>query len=234
MPIPQYWHNACPRYKQKLRDWLGEMAFNEFLRHIRPDLSLDVISDWWDWSLREGRKSLQYIFQELAQMVRDYDPVYWSDEIVPSVYSALPVQKPVVIPFIEQPFAAEDLYSPCEFHNNQQEEAGEYNILQITQTQTPYFITPDSQGFSQDFSQEGFSLECFSQPDLSQGFSQGFSQQSFSQDFSQPNSLEDEEPEFNIHVTPSQITHVLRKKRFRPSFESRNFYIRPFRRPLHN
>lgn len=218
MPIPQYWHNACPRYKQKLRDWLGEMAFNEFLRHIRPDLSLDVISDWWDWSLREGRKSLQHIFQELAQMVRDYDPVYWSDEIVPSVYSVLPVQKPVVIPFVEQHIADEDLYSQCKFHNNQQEEAGEYNVLQITQSQTPYFITPDSQeGFSQDFSQQSFSQ---------QDFSQGLSQQGFS--------LEDEEPEFNIHVTPSQITHVLRKKRFRPSFESRNFYIRPFRRPLHN
>lgn len=218
MPIPQYWHNACPRYKQKLRDWLGEMAFNEFLRHIRPDLSLDVISDWWDWSLREGRKSLQYIFQELAQMVRDYDPVYWSDEIVPSVYSVLPVQKPVVIPFIEQPFAAEDLYSPCEFQNNQQEEADEYNMLQITQTQTPYFITPDSQeDYWEDFSQQEFS-----QQDLSQSLSQ--------KEFSQQHSYNDEEPEFNIHVTPSQITHVLRKKRFRPSFESRNFYIRPFRR----
>ena len=222
MPIPQYWHNACPRYKQKLRDWLGEMAFNEFLRHIRPDLSLDVISDWWDWSLREGRKSLQHIFQELAQMVRDYDPVYWSDEIVPSVYSTLPVQKPVVIPFIEQPFAAEDLYSPCEFHNNQQEEADEYNMLQITQTQTPYFITPDSQeDYWEDFSQQEFS-----QQDLSQSLSQ--------QEFSQQHSYNDEESEFNLHVTPSQITHVLRKKRFRPSFESRNFYIRPFRRPLNN
>ena len=65
MPIPQYWETASPAYKQKLRDWLGEMAFNEFLSHIRPDLSLDVISDWWDWSLREGRKGIQHIFQEL-------------------------------------------------------------------------------------------------------------------------------------------------------------------------
>lgn len=219
MPIPQYWETASPAYKQKLRDWLGEMAFNEFLSHIRPDLSLDVINDWWDWTVRNANKGLQHIFQELAQMVRDYDPVYWSDEIVPSVYSAFPVQKPVVIPFVEQHIADEDLYSQCEFHNNQQEEAGEYNMLQITQSQPQQFITPDSQ---QDFSQ-GLSHQSFSQPDFSQeGFSQGLSQQGFS--------LEDEEPEFNIHVTPSQITHALRKKRFRPSFESRNFYIRPFRK----
>ena len=221
MPTPQYWDTASPAYKQKLRDWLGEMAFNEFLSHIRPDLSLDVINDWWDWSLREGRNGLQRIFQELAQMVRDYDPVYWSDDTVTTTTlysSALPVQKPVVIPFVEQSFADEDLYSPCEFHNNQQEEADEHNMLQITQSQPQHFITPDSQGLSQSFSQ-GFS-QGFSQEGLSQqSFSHGFSQQDFSQ-----------EPEINIHVTPSQITHVLRKKRFRPSFESRNFYIRPFRR----
>lgn len=212
---PQYWETASPNYKQKLRDWLGDMAFNEFLGHVRPDLSLDVISDWWDWSIRESSKGLQHIFKELAQMIRDYDPVYWSDEIVPTVYSSMPVH----IPIVEQHIADDEalLYSPCEFdYNNQQEaDADEYNFLQITR-QTPDGFTPESLSLSQQEEQE-FSLH----PDSLQQEEESTSHY-------------DEEPEFNLHVTPSPITHILRKKRFRPSFESRNFYIRPFRKLIKN
>ncbi len=214
---PQHWDTAPLTYKQKLRDWLGDMAFNEFLSHMRPDVSLDLISDWWNWSVRESSKGLQHIFKELAQMVRDYDPVYWSDDIVPTVYSAAS-SLPMHIPIVEQHIADDDLYSPCEFDNNNQpdDDAEEYNFLHITR-ETPDDYTPESSSSSSQQEEDEFSLQEFSQ-----------------QEFSLQEEAE-EEPTFNLNVTPSPInTHILHKKRFRPSIESRNFYIRPFRRPSMN
>jgi len=214
MPTPQHWDDASPQYKQKLRDWLGEMAFNEFLSYIRPDLSLDVINDWWNWSLSGSRKSLQHILQEFAQMVRDYDPVLWSDEIVPNISMAKSLP-PVTAPFVEQTFE-EEPYSQFEFHNPQDNGDDEHLFLQITQTPPQYWVTPDSQQEYWQHSQQVFAQYEEEEPSFSP-----VSQEWYSSG----------EPEFNIHVTPSQNTYVLRKKRFRPSLESRNLYIRPFRRP---
>lgn len=119
MPTPQHWDDASPQYKQNLRDWLGEMAFNEFLSYIRPDLSLDVINDWWNWSLCGSRKSLQHILQEFAQMVRDYDPVFWSDDVVPNISMANSLPPVTTAPFVEQTFDEEPPYSQFEFYNPQ-------------------------------------------------------------------------------------------------------------------
>ena len=71
------WSDASENFKKNLKNRLGDIAYREFLRHVTNDCSLDVINDWWRWSMLTHEKN---IHQELFRMVSDYDPVTWSDE----------------------------------------------------------------------------------------------------------------------------------------------------------
>ena len=71
------WSDASENFKKNLKNRLGDKAYREFLRHVTNDCSLDVINDWWRWSMLTHEKN---IHQELFRMVSDYDPVTWSDE----------------------------------------------------------------------------------------------------------------------------------------------------------
>jgi len=71
------WSDASENFKKNLKNRLGDKAYREFLRHVTNDCSLDVIHDWWRWSMLTKDKD---IHQELFRMVSDYDPVTWSDE----------------------------------------------------------------------------------------------------------------------------------------------------------
>lgn len=71
------WSDASENLKKKLKNRLGDKAYREFLRHITNDCSLNVIHDWWRWSMLTKDKDIN---QELFRMVSDYDPVTWSDE----------------------------------------------------------------------------------------------------------------------------------------------------------
>ena len=71
------WSDASENFKKKLKNRLGDKAYREFLRHVTNDCSLDVINDWWRWSMLTRDKDIN---QELFRMVSDYDPVTWSDE----------------------------------------------------------------------------------------------------------------------------------------------------------
>ena len=71
------WLDASENFKKNLKNRLGDIAYREFLRHVTNDCSLDVINDWWRWSMLTHEKN---IHQELFRMVSDYDPVTWSDE----------------------------------------------------------------------------------------------------------------------------------------------------------
>jgi len=71
------WSDASENFKKNLKNRLGDKAYREFLRHITNDCSLDVIHDWWRWSMLTKDKDIN---QELFRMVSDYDPVTWSDE----------------------------------------------------------------------------------------------------------------------------------------------------------
>jgi len=71
------WSDASENLKKKLKNRLGDKAYREFLRHITNECSLDVINDWWRWSMLTRDKDIN---QELFRMVSDYDPVTWSDE----------------------------------------------------------------------------------------------------------------------------------------------------------
>jgi hypothetical protein len=71
------WSDASENFKKNLKNRLGDIAYREFLRHVTNDCSLDVINDWWRWSMLTHEKD---IHQELFRMVSDYDPVTWSDE----------------------------------------------------------------------------------------------------------------------------------------------------------
>ena len=71
------WSDASENFKKNLKNRLGDIAYREFLRHVTNECSLDVINDWWRWSMLTKDKD---IHQELFQMVSDYDPVTWSDE----------------------------------------------------------------------------------------------------------------------------------------------------------
>ena len=71
------WSDASENFKKKLKNRLGDKAYREFLRHVTNDCSLDVIHDWWRWSMLTKDKDIN---QELFRMVSDYDPVTWSDE----------------------------------------------------------------------------------------------------------------------------------------------------------
>jgi hypothetical protein len=78
------WSDASPNFKKNFKDWLGDIAYREFLRHVSYDCSLDVINDWWHWSKQTTIQDVNYIYQELFRMVREYDPVTWSDDPLPS------------------------------------------------------------------------------------------------------------------------------------------------------
>jgi hypothetical protein len=71
------WSDASENFKKNLKNRLGDKAYREFLRHVTNECSLDVINDWWRWSMLTKDKD---IHQELFRMVSDYDPVTWSDE----------------------------------------------------------------------------------------------------------------------------------------------------------
>ena len=71
------WSDASENFKKILKNRLGDIAYREFLRNVTNDCSLDVINDWWRWSMLTKDKD---IHQELFRMVSDYDPVTWSDE----------------------------------------------------------------------------------------------------------------------------------------------------------
>ena len=71
------WSDASENFKKNLKNRLGDIAYREFLRHVTNECSLDVINDWWRWSMLTHEKN---IHQELFRMVSDYDPVTWSDE----------------------------------------------------------------------------------------------------------------------------------------------------------
>ena len=71
------WSDASENFKKNLKNRLGDKVYREFLRHITNECSLDVIHDWWRWSMLTKDKD---IHQELFRMVSDYDPVTWSDE----------------------------------------------------------------------------------------------------------------------------------------------------------
>ena len=71
------WSDASENFKKILKNRLGDIAYREFLRHVTNECSLDVINDWWRWSMLTHEKN---IHQDLFRMVSDYDPVTWSDE----------------------------------------------------------------------------------------------------------------------------------------------------------
>jgi hypothetical protein len=71
------WSDASENFKKNLKNRLGDKAYREFLRHVTNDCSLDVIHDWWRWSMLTKDKDIHL---ELFRMVSDYDPVTWSDE----------------------------------------------------------------------------------------------------------------------------------------------------------
>lgn len=77
------WSEAPPNLKKNFKDWLGDLAYAEFLRHVYHDCPLDVIYDWWHWSKQTTIKDVNYIYQELFRMVRESDPVTWCDDPLP-------------------------------------------------------------------------------------------------------------------------------------------------------
>jgi hypothetical protein len=181
---PSFWSDASANYKQQLRNRLGNQAYNEFLHHARPDLSLEVINDWWDWSIRESRrKGLQYVLQELIKMVCEYDPVYWSDDIVPS---------PPPSHFPSDELAAQSFEcTPFRFENA--DENFHISSNRMVELSCGDLCIPD---FEYQSMQNQFSLS------------------------------------FDSSISYETRTFQMRSKgikRFRPSFQSRNLYIRPFR-----
>jgi hypothetical protein len=217
--IMSCWSDASPNFKKNFKDWLGDIAYREFLRHVSYDCSLDVINDWWRWSKQTTIQDVNYIYQELFRMVREYDPVTWSDDPLPS---SAPSKPSFLVPcttkcIVENTFA---LSSPdCSqpdymIGQNDYCESSQHGIADPVRL---FLHSCDSTDDARDFHFQSM-------------------QSCDSIDFSDDKSVDPTlSPTGSLsHVCLLQITPSQNKyksvRRIRPSPEFRSSFVRPFRR----
>jgi hypothetical protein len=195
------WSDASPDFKKKLKDWLGDIVYREFLHQVPYNCPIDVITDWWSWSERTTLQDINYIYQELFRMVRDFDPVTWSDEPLPVVTKRPSSVVTSIVP------SSVPLPNPC-------------IILSQQSDLSPWCM--NAQNDFCDSSQHGIVINtCLFLSDDAREFHYQSMQSDDSIDFSDTPPVEDFH---TLRITPTPIP------RFRPSQENRNSIVRPFRR----
>ena len=213
------WSDASPNFKKKFKDWLGEIAYREFLRHVSYDCSLDVINDWWRWSEKTTLQDVNYIYQELFRMVREYDPVTWSDDPLPSTSLITREATPPSQHIAETTFAPYSCISSPDYSQPQyiigQNDYCESSQHGIADPVRLFLHSCDSTDDARDFHFQSM---------------QSCDSIDFSDDNTVDPSLSPTGPLSHLcqlRITPSQNKYMS-TRRFRPSPEFRSSFVRPF------